>query len=51
MEEGGYSKLQRSVECLFEGAMVLGTDKLLKWGKGDDFPIAPNTKYRKTLPK
>ena len=26
-----YSKLQRSVECLYEGAMVLGTKKLLKW--------------------
>ena len=29
-KEGGYSKLQRSVECIFEGAMVLGTDKLIK---------------------
>jgi len=29
--EGGYSKLQRSIECLYEGAMILGTDKLLKW--------------------
>ena len=35
-KEGGYSKLQRSVECLFEGAMVLGTDKLLKWGKAEN---------------
>jgi hypothetical protein len=26
-----YSKLQRSIECLYEGAMVLGTKKLLKW--------------------
>ena len=26
-----FSKLQRSIECLYEGAMVLGTDKLLKW--------------------
>jgi hypothetical protein len=30
-KEGGYSRLLRSVECLYEGAMVLGTDKLLKW--------------------
>ena len=29
--EGGYSKLLRSVECLYDGAMILGTDKLLKW--------------------
>ena len=30
-KEGGYSKLQRSIECLYDGAMILGTDKLLKW--------------------
>jgi hypothetical protein len=29
--EGGYSKMLRSIECLYDGAMVLGTDKLLKW--------------------
>jgi len=29
--EGGYSKMQRSIECLYDGAMILGTDKLLKW--------------------
>ena len=30
-KEGGYSRLLRSIECLYEGAMVLGTDTLLKW--------------------
>jgi hypothetical protein len=30
-KEGGYERLHRSIECLYEGAMVLGTDKLLKW--------------------
>ena len=29
--EGEYAKLQRSVECLYEGALILGTKKLLKW--------------------
>ena len=29
--EGGYSRLLRSIECLYEGAIILGTDKLLKW--------------------
>ena len=29
--EGGYTRMLRSIECLYEGAMVLGTDKLLKW--------------------
>jgi len=30
-KEGGYSKMLRSIECLYEGAIILGTDKLLKW--------------------
>ena len=29
--EGGFSKMLRSIECLYDGAMILGTDKLLKW--------------------
>ena len=29
--EGGFSKLLRSIETLYEGALILGTDKLLKW--------------------
>ena len=29
--EGGYSRLLKSIECLYDGAMVLGTNKLLKW--------------------
>tara|TARA_R110002050_G_scaffold219906_1_gene355781 strand:+ start:433 stop:2799 length:2367 start_codon:yes stop_codon:yes gene_type:complete len=35
-KEGGYSRIQRSVECVFEGAMVLGTDKLIKWQKAEN---------------
>jgi len=30
-KEGGYSRLLRSIECLYDGAIILGTDKLLKW--------------------
>ena len=30
-KEGDYSRLLRSIETLFEGALILGTDKLLKW--------------------
>ncbi len=30
-KEGGYERLLRSVEVLYEGAIILGTDKLLKW--------------------
>jgi hypothetical protein len=30
-KEGGYSKMLRSIETLYDGAMILGTNKLLKW--------------------
>ena len=31
-EDGGnFSKLQKSIECLYEGALILGTEKLLSW--------------------
>jgi len=29
--EGGFSKLQRIVECLYEGVYILGSDKMLRW--------------------
>ena len=35
-KEGGYERLQRSVECIFEGAMILGTDKLIMWQKAEN---------------
>tara|TARA_R110000782_G_scaffold72208_1_gene144669 strand:- start:580 stop:2946 length:2367 start_codon:yes stop_codon:yes gene_type:complete len=35
-KEGGYSRIQKSVECVFEGAMILGTDKLIKWKKAEN---------------
>ena len=30
-KEGGYGKLHRNIEVLYEGAFILGTDKLIKW--------------------
>ena len=30
-KEGNFAKLQRNVEVLYDGALILGTDKLLKW--------------------
>ena len=30
-KEGGYARLLRSVECLYDGVMILGTNQLLKW--------------------
>ena len=32
-KEGGFGKLDRKIECLYEGALILGTNKLLKWEK------------------
>ena len=32
-KQGGYERMQRAVEVVYEGAIVLGTDKLLKWCK------------------
>jgi hypothetical protein len=29
--EGGFSRMLRSIETLYDGAIILGTDKLLKW--------------------
>jgi hypothetical protein len=31
-----YTRVQRAVECVFEGAIVLGTDKVLKWRKAEN---------------
>jgi hypothetical protein len=30
-KEGGYTRMLRSIECLYDGAMILGTNKLLRW--------------------
>ena len=29
--EGGYTRMLRSIECLYDGAMILGTNRMLKW--------------------
>tara|TARA_Y100001938_G_scaffold148034_1_gene230643 strand:+ start:459 stop:2861 length:2403 start_codon:yes stop_codon:yes gene_type:complete len=34
--EGKYDKLSKSVECLYEGALILGTDKLIKWERAQN---------------
>ena len=44
--EGGYSRLLRSIECLYEGAMILGTDKLLKWEMASNM-MRPKSDYTK----
>ena len=44
--EGGYSKVARSIECLYDGAMILGTDKLLKWEMSKNM-MRPKSDYTK----
>jgi hypothetical protein len=44
--EGGYAKMLRSIETLYEGAMILGTEKLLKWEMAKNM-MRPKSDYTK----
>ena len=44
--EGGYGRMLRSIECLYEGAMILGTEKLLKWEMAKNM-MRPKSDYTK----
>ena len=44
--EGNFSKMQRAVEVLYEGAIVLGTDKLLRWEMSKNM-MRPKSDYTK----
>jgi hypothetical protein len=35
--DGSFSKLERVVECLYEGVYIVGCNKLLKWGMAQQF--------------
>jgi hypothetical protein len=47
-EELAFKKLGRKIECLHEGALILGTKKLLKWNKAKNMmrPKSDFTKVR-----
>ena len=45
-KEGTYNKLLRSIETLYEGALILGTDKLLKWEMSKNM-MRPKSDYTK----
>tara|TARA_R100001460_G_scaffold67565_1_gene108003 strand:- start:202 stop:2619 length:2418 start_codon:yes stop_codon:yes gene_type:complete len=45
-KEGGYSRLLRSIECLYDGAMILGTNKLLRWEMAKNM-MRPKSDYTK----
>ena len=44
--EGGFSRMLRSIECLYEGAIILGTDKMLKWEMAKNM-MRPKSDYTK----
>lgn len=44
--EGNFARLQRAVEVLYEGAFILGTDKLIKWEMSKNM-MRPKSDYTK----
>jgi len=44
--EGGFSKLMRSIETLYEGAYILGSNKLLKWEMAKNM-VRPKSNFTK----
>ena len=44
--QGGFGRMIRSIECLYDGAMILGTDKLLKWEMSKNM-MRPKSDYTK----
>ena len=45
-KEGGYSRLLRAIETLYEGALILGSNKLLKWGMATNM-MRPKSDFTK----
>ena len=44
--DGGYEKLSKKLECIYDGALILGTDKLLKWELSKNM-VRPKSDYTK----
>ena len=45
-KEGNFARLQRNIEVLYEGALILGTNRLLKWQIAKNM-IRPKSDYTK----
>tara|TARA_B100001250_G_scaffold166879_1_gene143648 strand:+ start:1242 stop:3665 length:2424 start_codon:yes stop_codon:yes gene_type:complete len=45
-KQGDYNKISRSIEVLYEGAMILGCDKLLKWEQAKNM-LRPKSDFTK----
>ena len=44
--DGGYEKLSKRLEVLYEGAIILGSDKVLKWEMAKNM-MRPKSNYNK----
>ena len=44
--QGGFAKISRQIEVLYEGAMIIGSDKLLKWQMAENM-IRPKSDMTK----
>ena len=45
-KEGNFARLQRAIEVIYEGAIILGTNKLLKWEMAKNM-VRPKSDYNK----
>ena len=45
-KEGGFSKISKKIEVLYNGALILGTDRLLKWEMATNM-MRPKSDYNK----
>ena len=45
-KEGNFTRLQRAIEVIYEGALILGTNKLLKWQMAKNM-VRPKSDYNK----
>ena len=45
-KEGNFTRLQRAIEVIYEGAIILGTNKLLKWEMAKNM-VRPKSDYNK----
>jgi len=45
-KDANFEKLNKKYECLYEGALILGTNKLLKWGLAKNM-MRPKSDYSK----
>ena len=47
-KEGNFTRLQRNIEVLYEGALILGSNKLLKWELSKNM-MRPKSNYTKVM--